>query len=470
MEQTGFSSSHDVFQWLGKFVNLEQGVKPPSMRPERMQIIAAAAGRPEQGIPAIHVAGSKGKGSITAMVSAILSEAGFRVARYLSPHITEYRERITLHDAFFDETVYIRAGNRLRAVEEDLLTPGSEGYNALSAVSDGAAADPTFFELLTLYYFLCAKEARCNALAVETGMGGRLDPTNIVQSRAAVITGIELEHTDMLGDTIAKIATEKAGIIKEGCPVIIGEQIHRDAADACAVFKKTAREKNAELFYFPEIAEIKNVHVDKEGTSWTLHDKSAAFFPRPLELSIALIGEVQAENTSLAAFAVRKAFPEIPLETIQNALRQVRLPARFEKIASSPDLVIDGAHTDISVQLCAQTWERLYGRGAILIFGCAQGKNADAMARALLPLFSKIYITTPGTYKISEPEKVFEVFQHAAGREGAPSVQFIKDTEACIQTALTDAKAHNLPLLGIGSFYLAAEIRNAVFHAKMSED
>ena len=462
MKETGFASSQDVFQWLGQFVNLEQGVKPPSMRPERMQVIAAAAGRPEEGIPAVHVAGSKGKGSITALVSAILSEAGFRVARYLSPHITEYRERITLHDAFFDESVYIQAGNRLRAIEEDLRNPQSDGYKTLSAVSDGASPEPTFFELLTLYYFLCAKEAQCTALAVETGMGGRLDPTNIAQSRVAVITGIELEHTDMLGDTVAQIAAEKAGIIKEAAPVLIGEQMHRDAADALAIFKKTARDKNAELFYFPEIAEIKNVRVSQEGTSWTLHDKSAAFFPQPLELSIALVGEVQAANASLAVLAVRKAFPHIPLTTIQKAIRHLRLPARFEKIAAGPDVIIDGAHTDISVRLCAETWERLYGRGALLIFGCAQGKNAEAMARALLPLFSKIYITTPGTYKISEPEKVFAVFQNAASKEAAPSLHFIKDTEVCIQTALADAAAQNLPLLGIGSFYLAAEIRNAV--------
>ncbi|GMO20775.1 MAG: folylpolyglutamate synthase/dihydrofolate synthase family protein [Termitinemataceae bacterium] len=446
-----FTSAQDVFNWLGRFVNLEQGVKPPSMRPERMRVIADEAGNPENCAPAFHVAGSKGKGSITVMASAILEKAGFRVARYLSPHITEYRERITLNNNFFDEEIYISAGETLRKVQKKLES------------SPELQPEPTFFELLTLYYFLCAKYADCNALAVETGMGGRLDPTNIAQSRVTVITGIELEHTDMLGNTIAQIAFEKAGIIKNKIPLILAAQTHTDGADALNLFKKTAAERSAPFFYFPEIAFIDNVKVSQQGTSWTLCPLTKDFFDSPVELEISLIGEIQAINTSLALLAMRKGWPEIQTSLMQNAVRQIRLPARFETLLSQPAVIVDGAHTAISISLCAKTWKTLYGEGGILIFGCAQGKDASAMARSLAPLFSRVIITTPGTFKVSDPENVFTAFCESApelARSGG--IEFIKDTAAGIKTALDYARDLNLPVLGTGSFYLAAEIREFV--------
>jgi dihydrofolate synthase/folylpolyglutamate synthase len=374
----------------------------------------------------------------------------------MSPHITEYRERITCNDAFFDESIYIAAGNELYAYTSALSAPNSDAYRALCAVSEDAAPEPTFFELLTLYYFLCARTAQCTALAVETGMGGRLDPTNIVHSRATILTGIEFEHTDMLGDTITKIAREKAGIIKEGCPVIVAEQPY---SGAYLQFTKTAAEKHAPCYYFPETAVLSQLNVNREGSSWQLEFTADGFFSEPLELHIPLVGEVQALNTSLAVLAVKRAFPEISAAVVQNAVQRVLLPARFERISLKPLVVVDGAHTDISVRLCAETWQRLYGKGGVLIFGCAQGKDAAAMAHHLVSLFSKIIITTPGTYKVSEPEKVCEIFtESAAGTD--TSVIFIKETAAGIQTALDIALADGLPVLGLGSFYLAAEIRS----------
>ncbi|MDR3325694.1 MAG: tetrahydrofolate synthase [Spirochaetaceae bacterium] len=462
-----FESSGAVFDWLGQFVNLEQGAQPP-MRSERMDIIARAAGNPERCAPAIHVAGSKGKGSVTAMASEILTRAGKKVARYLSPHIVEYRERITLNDAFFDEATYVKAGQQLRQTARLLARPDSQEYAQLKAVSDGLPPEPTFFELLTLYYFLCAKEARVDALAVETGMGGRLDPTNIAQSLVSVITVIELEHTDMLGATIAQIAGEKAGIIKHNRPLILAEQTHREGRIALDVFVNTARERNAPLYYFPQIAELKNIRVTKEGARWTLIDKTREFFDEPLELSIKLPGEVQARNTSLAIFAVRKAYPETPIDAITHAVAAVSLPARFETILTRPPVIVDGAHTDISVKLCAETFTALYGEGGVLLFGCAMGKDAEAMARTLVPHFSTIIITTPGSFKISQPENVYTAFTAAAAaltptRHSA--IELIKDTTTAIQHALDAAQEQRLPLLGTGSFYLAAEIRNHAVRA-----
>jgi dihydrofolate synthase/folylpolyglutamate synthase len=470
LDQISFSSSDEVFSWLGQFVNMEQGSRPPSMRAERMEIMARAAGNPEKSAPAIHVAGSKGKGSVTAMASAMLAEAGKCVARYLSPHVVEYRERISLNNDFFDESVYIRAGNNLRQVTEKITNASSKEYEALKTVSDGNPL-PTFFELLTLYYFLCAKEAGADALAVETGMGGRLDPTNIVQSLVSVITVIELEHTDILGSTIEKIAREKAGIIKKNHPLILAEQTHQDGRDALEVFVKRAREQNAKLYYFPDIVVLKNISVTKNGTNWTLVDKTKEFFALPLEFSIRLSGEIQAKNTSLAALAVKKAFPDISAETIQRAAATVSLPARFENISGlfadskgTPppvDIIVDGAHTALSVKLCVETWLSLYGEGGLLIFGCTEGKDSESMARILLPYFSKIIITRPGTYKPSDPERIFAIFKSIAG-QNSEKIEFIRDTESAVHYAIKTACEKKLPVLGTGSFYLAAEIRNYV--------
>ncbi|MDR0550728.1 MAG: tetrahydrofolate synthase, partial [Spirochaetaceae bacterium] len=412
-ENAPFRSPAEVFDWLGRFVNLEQGVMPPSMRPERMEIIARASGNPERCAPAVHIAGSKGKGSITAMAGAILEEAGFRVGRYMSPHVEDYRERITLGGRYFEDAIYISAGEKLREIEALLADRAGKEYKDLLEVSDGGAAEPTFFELLTLYFFLCAEEARCNALVVETGMGGRLDPTNISNSAVCIITCIELEHTDMLGDTIEKIALQKAGIIKQNTPVFIARQKHKDGADALRVFRQTAAQKNAPLFYLPEYAGISSVSVSRAGTAWN----AAINGKNEMALHSPIPGEVQAENGTIAALAALFAFPQVKVEHARAGLERVTLPARFEVLRREPDIIVDGAHTPLSIELGLQTWTELYGKDAvpgILIFGCAMGKDVEAMARLLIGHFSHIIITRPGTYKISEPEKIHEVFTRIA--------------------------------------------------------
>jgi dihydrofolate synthase/folylpolyglutamate synthase len=180
-----------------------------------------------------------------------------------------------------------------------------------------------------------------------------------------------------------------------------------------------------------------------------------------LDLSVAIPGEIQGQNAALAVLAVKKVFPAIKAETVRRALSGFELPARFEKLREDPAVIVDGAHTDISVRLCVKTFTELYGSGGVLIFGCALGKNDEAMADAVLPYFSYIVITTPGTFKASGPEKVYETFKRrqAGGGFGKTRIAFIKETADGIREAFEAAKRENLPILGIGSFYLAAEIR-----------
>jgi len=419
-----------------------------------MFILCELAGNPQRCAPSLHIAGSKGKGSITAMISSALEATGRRPARYMSPHVSDIRERLCVGSAFFDEAVYCAAGDELREVAETRL-PGIKS-GLFDPACDGGE-EPTYFELLTLYFFLCARLAGCDVMVVETGMGGRLDCTNVVDPLVSIISLIELEHTKFLGNTIAAVAGEKAGIIKPGKPLVLAGQ----SGEALEVFRIKAEEKQSPLIYFPDTAEVEDLKINLSGTSFTLRFKDGS---PPLPLSVPVPGGVYAENAGLAYIALKTAFPEIKEDSVRQGLENFRLPARFELVSKAPPLVVDGAHTPESIAHCAQTFCALYGTGNILVFGCAADKNASAMARILLPCFSRIIITTPGTFRTSSPTEVFTAFLSADPGQGAANgntarVTLVKETAGAIRQALEWAREKGLAVLAAGSFYLASQVR-----------
>jgi dihydrofolate synthase/folylpolyglutamate synthase len=451
-DSIAITSSAGVFSWIARFINFEKGTGGREFKLDRMRALAELAGHPEHKAQAIHVAGSKGKGSVTGMIAAILEEEGFNAARYTSPDVNDKRERITRGGRFFEEDVYIEAGKELVRLEGELRAAGEKHRPPFDA--EGA---PTFFELMTLYFFLCARKGGCDFLAVETGMGGRLDATNIVDPLVSVITLIEKEHTEYLGDTIAAIAGEKAGIIKPGKPLVLAEQ----SPEALEVFRERARLSGSPLLYFPDRARVGGIRITKEGSFFTLNGRGGGFLSSPLDLFVPIPGEVQARNAGLAALAAKTAFPSLKETSIRRGLARFTLPARFERIREDPDFIIDGAHTPRSVELCVKTFVRLYGEGGILLFGCAAGKDARGMAEITGPHFSRIIITTPGAFKASYPRQVFDIFQETGNGEKA---LLIEDTAAAIGEALALGRDRGLPVLGTGSFYLAGEIRGRVMN------
>jgi dihydrofolate synthase/folylpolyglutamate synthase len=356
-----------------------------------------------------------------------------------------------LGGVFFDEDDYCKAGEELFSITERFIS------------RNGGADKPTFFELMTLYFFLCARTARCNVMVVETGMGGRLDATNIVDPLLSVITLIEKEHTEYLGNTLALIAGEKAGIIKQGHPVVLAEQ-KKEAYD---VFRQRASEKSSRLYYLPDITRIQNIKISVTGTSFIL---DSGLLSMPLDLSVPTPGIVQAQNAALAVLAVNASFPDVEPEAVTRGLAKTALRSRFEKIRDDPVVIADGAHTDASVAACADTWTALYGKGGVLLFGCAADKNVPAIASILCPLFSRIIITAPGTFKVSFPEKIYAVFAEIAKIEGetaflpAEKLQCIPETGLAIERALSLGRENELPVLVTGSFYLAGEISSLGNH------
>jgi dihydrofolate synthase/folylpolyglutamate synthase len=391
------------------------------------------------------------------MSAVSLEAAGFRAARYMSPHINDIRERICLDGSYFDEEIYCAAGNELREITEVRL-PALANPLFDETAADGC--EPTYFELLTLFFFLCARRGKCDVMAVETGMGGRLDSTNVLDPLVSVITIIELEHTAFLGNTIAEVAGEKAGIINYGKPLILKKQKN----EALEIFRNKTKEKESLLLYFPEIAEISDLKIHHSGTDFTLSFNSAhlhgePLFPTPLSLSVPIPGKVQAENAALAIAAVKTAFPKTGEDAVIQGLKNFYIPGRFEKIAETPPFIIDGAHTPESLALCIETFCSLYGGGGVLLFGCAADKDAAAMAKIACAHFAKIFITTPGTFKASNPSFVYEVF---AAHEEQDKVLLIEDTQRAVKEAVDFAHSKNIPVLGTGSFYLVSEIRNFV--------
>jgi dihydrofolate synthase/folylpolyglutamate synthase len=327
---TPFIGSASVYDWIGGFINMERGQSFRSFRLDRMKILAELAGNPENCAPAIHCAGSKGKGSVTGMIAAILEAWGYSCGRYASPHVSDFRERISLGKSFFDEEIYRDAGNELKAVVDALSDPTTAELNSkyqLFKKGNDSGEEPTFFELMTLWFFLCCRQAKADYMAVETGIGGRLDATNILDPLASIITLIELEHTDILGSTIKEIAGEKAGIIKKGRPVVIGPQ----KTEALEVFRNKAAETSSPLFYFPEWAEISYVKLSHEGTVFSFkmkNPKNGDFF-RLDDVYISMHGEVQAANAGLSILALKTVFPDLPEAAIRKGLESFTLPARF---------------------------------------------------------------------------------------------------------------------------------------------
>lgn len=449
MPRTRFSSSDEVFDYLLAFVNVERG-QATVFKLDRMEYLAEKLGNPHLGRLGIHVAGSKGKGSVSTMCARILAEAGLTTGLYTSPHLLRWKERIAFADGEMPEEALIAAA-------EEVL-PLIEGKNADDFPGEEL---PTFFELTTLIAFCAFRASGCAAQVIETGLGGRLDSTNIIDPAVSVITPIELEHTQFLGDTIGKIAFEKAGIIKTGKAVCIAPQ----KEEALRVFQAKAAEKKSALFQVGKDVAVSDIRLSQKGTHCRLgagkdsSSRLAALLRESnpkgeIEIASPMIGAIQAQNMALASLGAACALPGLDLSAIRAGLARSRLSARFELIAENPPIVLDGAHTPESAHLALDSLNALFTGPKVLLFACAYDKRHAEMARILAPHFEVIVITKPGSFKQSDPRSVFDSF--AALRA---DVLFEADTRVACVKALAEAQARKATLLVTGSFYLCAEAK-----------
>lgn len=463
-------------RWLDSFINFEKRPHSKEFCLDVVRRYAAFFSYPYTTYRCAHIAGSKGKGSVSGFLSALLTEAGQRTGVYRSPHVSDIRERITENGSFFSDEVYEKAYHAVRTGVETLKNTDPE-------------LKPTWFELLTLTAFVLFAQEQVDWAVFETGMGGRLDATNVIEPELTLLTPIELEHCACLGNTLTEIAGEKAGIIKKGIPVFCSTQ----AEEVRAVFQQAAEIRGAPFFYVPEAVEQMNTVVTPEGLDLSVRFSSmhplGKLFRRPLHTVLKLFTPVQAYNAVLAACACKYAFPDMPEAGIEQALSQVLLPARFQVLQTDPLIVLDGAHTPNSVRTCIETFGALTKEKPLLVFACARDKKSMDMAAHFVNRVSGIKLTIPGSFKKSDLPAVFRAFldvftQAGADRHGSgDSIQSDSSATSCtagmvkaaqrehrtvplsadadFNTVLYDAFCQSIrerrPLLITGSCYLAGE-------------
>jgi len=411
-----------------------------------MDALLADRGHPEHSPLTLHVAGSKGKGSTASFLASILTATGRTTGLYTSPHMVDWRERITLNGRLFSDDAYTQTVDRLRSYWQTM-----EPSRKAEFITTWGG-EPTTFEWLTLAAFELFTHQEIDARVLETGLGGRLDATNAQTPTASILTLIELEHTDILGDTLALIAGEKAGILKPGVPGWVAPQ----KLEALEVFRRVARTKKAPLHVFDEEIEEFETEYSRTGTQVRLGLADGTL----LEVKIPLLGRAQGLNAAVAAWVVHGLVTDglvtlSPMDdlgdVIRTGLQAVQVQGRMQVVSEDPWIVVDGAHTIESVRLLARSWQDLGGPGGTLIFGAFEGKAIGSMAAILAPLFSRIIVTAPGTFRPSDPPALRQAFLDAPGGPGV--VEIAPDPA----TALAWARAEG-PVLVCGSFYLAGEI------------
>ncbi len=332
---------------------------------ERMALLLGAHGDPHLSVPTVHIAGTKGKGSVAAMMASVLSAAGLRAGLYTSPHLHTVRERIRLGPEPVSERGFARLVDLAWPTVREVARTGGHG-------------GVTTFEMMTLMAFLHFRDEGADAQVIEVGLGGRLDSTNLVRPAVTVITSISLDHTATLGGTVAEIAAEKAGIVKPGVPVVLAPQ-PAGSRDAVRVVREAAARAGAPLIEVGAEARWTPIRSGRWGQLLRLRTGGGE-----IDVRLPLVGPHQAENAATALAALRAAGGRLCPTAAQAAagLAAVRWPGRVEYLragGAGPVLVADGAHNDDSVGRLIESVPELARGGAAVAFGALAGHSAEGM-------------------------------------------------------------------------------------------
>lgn len=396
---------------------------------ERITKILELMGNPQKSLKFVHVAGTNGKGSICAMLSSILTASGLKVGTHPSPHLVDIRERFRINDAIIAKEKFTKLTEKIMPFI-DIMHKSYKGI--------------TYFELMAAMAFLYFNDENCDVVVLETGLGGRLDATNVIDAPLlCVISSISLDHTDRLGGTLTEISHEKAGIIKNPSPVVISPNQKSEALD---VFKKVALEKGCKLVA-SSLNKVNNVKFDlHNGTNFEYSN---------LSLKMPLIGHHQVENAVavLESVNILKNHFKITDENIVKGLENVRHNARFQVISKSPTIILDGSHNPMGAKALAKTLEICVKNKKILaIAGMCKDKNIDETLSHVLPMCSGV-ITTAVNYERAAPTHELAKIASKYNK----NVRSENNSSAAVKRALTLAD-DNTVIVIFGSLYLAGEI------------
>ncbi len=406
----------------------------------RVHSLLARLGDPHLGRRTIHIAGSKGKGSVAVMIASVLQSAGYRSGLYTSPHLHNIRERIAVDGQCIGEEEF--------ACLIEFLVPQVAAEN-----EGGRFGQLTTFELMTALAFLYFRERDVQWQVLEVGMGGRLDATNVLDEKAVcVITPLSLEHMTVLGDTVEKIAAEKAAIIRPDTTVVMAPQPYPEAA---AVIQRKAAELGVPLLDVSEAYAVQRLSWDLDGQRFRLVGSGCS-----RELRLPLLGAHQMENaaTALAAIdALRGLGIAVSEESIERGLGWMRWPGRLEVLRAKPLIVVDGAHNGHSARCLRQALGDYFRFGrAILVMGVSGEKAIGAMAEELAPLTHLLIATRSQHPRAADPRTVAAAF---AAQGVASEIQLT--VAAALDRAQALAGLDDL-ICVVGSLFVVAEARQKV--------
>ena len=389
---------------------------------DRMRALMIELGNPESKYPIIHVAGTKGKGSVSALCASALQAAGYKVGLYTSPHLLDYTERIQING---------KPVSHLGLVE--LVEQGKEAVARIPRL--------TTFEITTAVGFLYFAQQKVDAAVIEVGLGGRLDATNVVMPVVSIITSLSYDHMAVLGNTLALIAGEKAGIIKPGVSVVSAPQ----KEEALEVLIRIAKERSAPFT-------LVGGDINYEPLKHSL-DKQTLKISN-LEFDLPLLGVHQVENAATAYAGLKAGRLKITHDEIRKGFAEVRWPARFEVVRRDPPVIFDSAHNQDSFVRLRQALDDYFpNKPVYLIFGASEDKNIPGMFTEIRPKVRKMFVTRADHPRALQPEKIQELARQA----DIPN-EAVTPVEAAFARALDLSAKDGSIVLSAGSMFVTAEV------------
>ncbi|WP_315972916.1 bifunctional folylpolyglutamate synthase/dihydrofolate synthase [Bacillus safensis] len=429
---TLFTTYHEAIEWIHS--RLAFGVKPGL---ERMKWLMNRLGNPEQSIKAVHVAGTNGKGSTIAFTRSVLQGAGYSVGTFTSPFILTFNERISVNGAPIEDEEWLSLVNEIKPLVDEL-----------DQTELGAATE---FEIITACAFAYfAHVHQVDFVLLETGLGGRLDSTNIAVPILTAITSIGHDHMAILGDTLEQIAAEKAGIIKEGIPMITA--VHQP--EALAVIQNSAKEKNAECISLHDTCSFDEHQPTETGERFTLRT-SKRQYP---QLETGLIGTHQRQNASLAVLLIewleQEGYISVTEEQIYEGIRQAVWAGRFEKVKDHPPVYLDGAHNEEGIDRLIETVQAHFSSKQVHIcFSALKDKPYKQMIQKLEAVSSTIHFVSFDFPRAESAEKLYVCSQLDAK-------SYDDDPRTVLEFIQKKSDDPSAVILVTGSLYFISDIRN----------
>jgi dihydrofolate synthase/folylpolyglutamate synthase len=415
--------------YIYSFADIGFKAKSRSYDLSRMRTLLARLGDPQRAIPAAHIAGTKGKGSTSVLIASVMQAAGYRVGLYTSPHLHETYERIRVNGEPISPEDFASLATELRPHFESL-------------------SGTTTFEMLTAMAFVWFARRHCGFMVIEVGLGGRLDATNTLLPNVCAITSISYDHTNILGNTLAKIATEKSGIIHAGAPAVSSpQQPEAEEAVAAAALERGSRliRVGIDWRYYRERFSLEN----QSFTAWKVNHP-------PLHFDLPLLGEHQIEN-AVTAIAVldelRGQGFKISDEALYEGIASVQWAGRFEVFRDGKTIILDCAHNRDSMRRLVLTFNELFPKVTpTLIFGVSDDKDVSGMFAEVLPLAQNVIVVKANHPRASDPAKL------AAQIESGGVARSVKVAHT-ISDALDEAKRNAEVILVTGSIFVVADVR-----------